>query len=241
MNPSQATLYETLQRNLDTVTWQMKCACAASERSLEDVDLIAVTKYAAWEWVQALAELHPTFGESRPQQLADRRPQLPDAEWHLIGQVQRNKARLAVRHADVIHSVNSLRLLERLSRLAKEEQHPVRILLQVNISGEASKSGFDPQSLMSRWSDIIRATGSHLKVTGLMTMAPQTDSPESVRPVFAGLRQLQQKLNDLGQCDELTELSMGMSRDFEVAIEEGATLIRIGRSIFDGLSNESPG
>lgn len=230
-----SSVQETLQRNLDSITTRITRACQAAGRCPEDVQLVAVTKYAEWEWVQELTKLLTVFGESRPQQIAERQPQLPDVQWHLIGQIQRNKARLAIQHADVIHSVDSLKLLERLSQLSRKSDRVVQILLQVNVSGEASKSGFNPQELLDSWQSITIAAGSHLKITGLMTMAPQSDSPECTRPVFAWLAQLKQELNDQGQSVELTELSMGMSRDFEIAIEEGATLIRVGSSLFDGL------
>ena len=224
-----------LRRNVESIQIRIQRACSLCGRSPHDVQLVAVTKYAKWPWVQALAEFHSTFGESRPQQLAERQAQLPDIQWHLIGQLQRNKARLAVRHAAVIHSVDSLRLLERLNVVAQESNRTLQVLLQVNIAGEASKSGFDPNSLPESWESIVEAAGTQLNLTGLMTMAPQSDSPESARPVFAKLATLRQQLNSRSGQAELTELSMGMSNDFEVAIEEGATLIRVGRSLFDGL------
>ena len=217
------------------ITRQVERACSVCGRSPDEVHLIAVTKYAKWEWVQALAEVRSAFGESRPQQLAERQQRLPKIQWHLIGRLQRNKVRLAVQHADVVHSVDSLKLLERLSLLATESDRTLNILLQVSVSGEKSKSGFVPESLLGSWESIVRVAGPCLKLTGLMTMAPQSDSPESARPIFARLARLQQQLNEQGSSAELSELSMGMSRDFEVAIEEGATLIRVGRSLFDGL------
>ena len=227
-----------LRRNFESVQHRMERACRVCGRSPTDVQLVAVTKYAEWPWVQALSEFHSTFGESRPQQLAERQPQLPDLQWHLIGRLQRNKARLAVKHAAVIHSVDSLRLLERLNVLAQESNRTLQVLLQVNVAGEASKSGFDPGSLSESWGTIVKSAGTRLKLIGLMTMAPQSDSPEAARPVFAELAALRQQLNVRSGRAELTELSMGMSSDFEVAIEEGATLIRIGSSLFDGLEAE---
>lgn len=230
-----AQIQTILRKNLQAVTDQIERACRASGRSPDGVQLIAVTKYAKWEWVRALAELYSTFGESRPQQLAERQPRLPGIHWHQIGRVQRNKARLAVRHASVIHSVDSLQLLQRLSRLAREDGHSIELLLQVNVAGEKSKSGFDPHEVLDSWTTIAQSVGPHAKLIGLMTMAPLSDTAESARPTFARLARLQQQLNALGRCPSLAELSMGMSADFEVAIEEGATMIRIGRSLFDGL------
>ena len=230
-----APIETILRSNLESLSAKIERACRASGRSPDDVHLIAVTKYAKWEWVLELAKLHSAFGESRPQQLAERQPRLPNIHWHQIGQIQRNKARLVVHHADVIHSVDSLKLLERLDLLAQESNRTLQILLQVNVSGEESKSGFDPRSMLQSWETIAQAVGPCLKLTGLMTMAPNTDSPECARPIFAQLAMLQQQLNDQGKSAELTELSMGMSHDLEVGIEEGATLIRVGRSLFDGL------
>lgn len=230
---------DVLEQNLNTIRSRIEAACRRSGRSPSDVQLVAVTKYAEWTWVQALSEIHSVFGESRPQQLAERQPQLPKMQWHLIGQLQRNKARLALQHADVIHSVDSLRLLQRLHQQTSEPERTIDILLQVNVSGETSKSGFEPAQLHDGWQQITELTGNQLRLAGLMTMAPKADSPDTVRPVFAELRELQQQLSRLPGGEGLTELSMGMSRDFEVAVEEGATLIRVGSSLFDGLPKTS--
>ncbi|MCH2211554.1 MAG: YggS family pyridoxal phosphate-dependent enzyme [Fuerstiella sp.] len=225
----------TLRANLESINARISDICRACGRSSDDVQLIAVTKYAKWEWVQALAEIHSSFGESRPQQLADRQPQLPEIQWHQIGQVQRNKARLAVLHASTIHSVDSLQLLKRLSLLAEQSACSVKILLQINISGESSKSGFEPDSILDSWEAIVRTAGPCTKLTGLMTMAPISEMSEDARPVFKQLTRLRQELNQRDSTAVLTELSMGMSGDFDVAIEEGATMIRIGRALFQGL------
>lgn len=229
------SLPDVLQRNLSTIRQRIERACRRSNRSADDVTLVAVTKYAEWDWVCALSEQHAIFGESRPQQLADRQPQLPRVQWHLIGQLQRNKARTAIRHAQVIHSVDSLKLLQRIHQLTAETEDRIELLLQVNVSGEASKSGFSPQELLDNWPQIAAFSSDRVRLSGLMTMAPKSESSEETRPIFAALRQLQRELNDQGACGELTELSMGMSRDFEAAVEEGATLIRIGSSLFEGL------
>ena len=230
----------TLQQNLSAVNQCVQRACERSGRSSDHVNVVAVTKYADWEWVQRLSTLHSAFGENRPQQLAERQPLLPDAEWHLIGQLQRNKVRLALKHASLIHSVDSLKLLRRIADIAKEEDLIPSVLLQINVSGEASKSGFTVDEIHSHWSAIC-GMANGVTIKGLMTMAPASDSPEVPRSVFRGLHQLRDELANSTESQtagvDLRELSMGMSGDFQVAIEEGATLVRIGRRLFDGLSS----
>ena len=124
-----------IRSNLQDLQHEMAAACDRVGRDPADVRLVAVTKYAEWEWVEALAEFHHVFGENRPQQLADRRMQRPDIQWHLIGQLQRNKVRSAIQDASLIHSVDSLKLLRRIALIAREEQKRPSVLLQVNVSG----------------------------------------------------------------------------------------------------------
>jgi pyridoxal phosphate enzyme (YggS family) len=142
------------------------------------------------------------------------------ATWHFIGHVQRNKAAGVLKLFDIIHSVDSLRLAQRMSERA---ERPARILLEVNASGEASKFGFAPSELAEAIATIGRLP--NLELAGLMTMAPQVENPEDTRPVFRTLR-------ELAAANGLSELSMGMTEDFEVAVEEGATMVRLGRAIF---------
>ena len=198
--------------------------------------MVAVTKYAAVEWVRELVNLgQTTLGESRPQQLVERAGQLgPEIEWHLIGTLQRNKVRAVLPHVSLIHSVDSLKLLERIDAVATELGLKPRVLLQVNVSGEASKQGFGPDDLLENW--ITIAARQHVTIAGLMTMAPLVDDPELARPTFVGLRQLRDELRRrTADPALLPELSMGMSNDFEIAIEEGTTLYRIGSLLFEGL------
>jgi len=232
------TTISILQKNLSDIQQQILEACQRSGRPAEKVQIIAVTKYADWSWVQDLSQLHPAFGENRPQQLAERQVLLPQIHWHLIGQLQRNKVRLALHHAAMIHSVDSLRLLEAVCAAATQESTPPSILLQVNMSGEASKSGFAPAELPAIWPEVLRLC-SGLRLCGLMTMAAESDTPESARPTFQSLRLLRdllQKRDDTNAAGlTLSELSMGMSGDFVPAVEEGATLVRIGSRLFEGL------
>ncbi|MDG1896421.1 MAG: YggS family pyridoxal phosphate-dependent enzyme [Fuerstiella sp.] len=230
---------EIIAQNLAAVRQDMANACDCAGRAVDSVRLVAVTKYANWEWVEALVGEHQTFGESRPQQLAERRALLPNAEWHLIGQLQRNKVRSAVQTASMVHSVDSLKLLTRIALVAGELNIRPQILLQVNVSAEESKSGFTPDDLIKSWTDVI-VCHKAVEITGLMTMAPASDDPEDARPGFRALAEFRDRLrsNDAAQRDGLTlpELSMGMSSDFAVAIEEGSTLVRIGRRLFKGLA-----
>jgi len=158
------------------------------------------------------------------------------ATWHMIGHVQSRKAKQAVALSDVIHSVDSLRLARRLERFATEMDRSVPILLEINVSGEASKYGFAAWDGVTREQLIQEARLleplTHLEVRGLMTMAPIVANPEDARPVFRRLREVRDLLRERLPFAKWTELSMGMTDDFEVAIEEGATIVRIGRAIF---------
>jgi pyridoxal phosphate enzyme (YggS family) len=231
---------EQIDLNLGRVRERMHAACAACDRSAADVTLVAVTKYARPEWVQGLIRLGVReLGESRPQQLAHRVPEFGDGlHWHLIGQLQRNKVRTTLPLTAMIHSVDSQRLLERIDRLAGEDGLRPKILVEVNVAGESAKAGFCPQQLVDHWTQIRTCT--HPQILGLMTMAPRVDDPEQTRTVFRGLRELRDRLRDVeGDPDILPELSMGMSADFEVAIQEGATLVRVGSRLFEGLAPDA--
>ncbi|MFK7822488.1 MAG: YggS family pyridoxal phosphate-dependent enzyme [Planctomycetaceae bacterium] len=225
-------LKQTISANVEAVQQRISEAALRSGRTANDVKLVAVTKYAQDDWVQCLSEIHPVFGENRPQQLATRVPQFdPSIEWHLIGQLQRNKVRLALPLCHTIHSVDSWKLLDRIELLAGEMEVKPRILLEVNVSGEESKAGFQPDSIRQDFKKLTLL--QHTQIDGLMTMAPAGDA-ESTRKFFSQLRQLADDLRDLTGLT-LPELSMGMSGDFEVAIEEGATIVRVGSRLFDGL------
>jgi len=225
-----------IRKNLERILQRVEQACTRSHRDPDDVVLVAVTKYAEWDWVKELARHHHVLGEARPQQLADRSPLLPSATWHLIGQLQRNKARLALDYADTIHSVDSLKLLNRLHVLGQETDRRPELLLQVNVTREAAKAGFVPDELRTSWPEIVDRIAEGANVTGLMTMGKLGDSPEETRRTFRQLAELRDELNADSSGEPLTELSMGMTNDFEVAVEEGATLIRVGRAIFEGAT-----
>lgn len=230
-----------LTENLRRVRERMAAACARAGRAASSVRLVAVTKSAELEWVRTLLQLGVRdLGESRPQQLLARAAELNGGvRWHLIGHLQRNKVAPLLPHAALIHSVDSFRLLERIDRLAADATLHPRILLEVNVSGEASKNGFATAELLDHGSQLL--SYRHVQIAGLMTMAPLVDDPELARPTFRGLRELRDRL--VSQTDgrlPLSELSMGMSGDLEVGIEEGATIVRVGGSLFDGPES-SPG
>lgn len=232
------TILDQLKQNLDAIHDQMRSASDHAGRDSGDVRLVAVTKYAEWPWVEALSQLHQTFGENRPQQLAERQALLPDCKWHLIGQLQRNKVKLALQHASMIHSIDSLKLLERVAQVAAELKLRPEVLIEVNLSHETTKAGFTEDELRRDWSQIVSFSPA-VQIAGFMTMAAESDDPEDARPTFKALRLLRDELQQTDASRavglELRELSMGMSGDFVPAIEEGATMVRIGSRIFQGL------
>jgi len=205
-------------------------AAERAERSPAEITLVAVTKTVEPSVVrQAFQAGIRHFGENRVQEAKDKIEQLsslqPPPLWHMVGHLQTNKARVATELFHMIHSLDSVRLAEALS---DHTQHDIPVLLQVNVSGEATKGGFLPSEVSAAVEKV--ACLPRLEIKGLMTIAPFTDDPEEVRPVFRQLRVLRDSLG-------LEHLSMGMTDDFEVAIEEGATMVRIGRSIFGERRN----
>lgn len=224
-----------LQQNLAHVRQRIEAACRRSGRDPATVELVAVTKYAQVDWIAPLMALGVRrLGENRPQQLVDRAGMFTGVEWHLVGQLQRNKVRSVLPHVALIHSVESLRLLQRISDVSAELQRTTRVLLQVNVSGEGSKQGIVPDELLRTWSEFTGVP--HVEIAGLMTMAPLADDPEEARPTFRGLRELRAELQRFSGELQLPILSMGMSHDLDVAVEEGATLVRIGSALFEGLN-----
>ena len=210
----------------------MGAACRRAGRSPDEVAVVGVSKtfpaaLVAEAWRAGLADV----AENRVQEAAGKIPQVgalgAQPRWHLVGHLQTNKVKTALGLFDIIHSVDSLRLAEAISRQAEQtalrQAGPAPVLLEVNVGGEASKFGFTPAEAGPAVEQMARLPG--LSVQGLMTVAPLSAGPEEVRPVFRELRHLRDALG-------LRHLSMGMTDDFEVAIEEGATMVRIGRAIF---------
>ena len=214
-----------VEANVREVERRIARACARSQRSPDEVTLVAVAKGFETSAIRAVFDCGIRhFGENRVQEAEGKIGQLsdlaPDVAWHMVGHLQSNKAKTAVEIFDIIHSVDSIRLAGVLSRRAEKT---LPVLLQVNVSGEAPKSGFSVDEV-ARVVDEVRRL-ANLEVIGLMTIAPLVANPEDVRPVFRKLGGLRDSLG-------LEHLSMGMTDDFEVAIEEGATMLRIGRAIF---------
>jgi PLP dependent protein len=230
-------LRETLGHNIEAVEHQIQAACERAGRDRSEVTLVVVTKSAPDEAVRLL----PTFGlfdlgESRPQQLWRRSSLLPDTiRWHLIGHLQRNKVERTLPLVHLTHSVDRLSLLKALEAAGGPCGRPIDVLLEVNTSGETAKHGFNPEEVPNL-AATLRALRC-VRVRGLMTMAAYEENPEACRPSFSLLRHLRDQLQQtLGDAHSLKHLSMGMSNDYEVAIEEGATLVRIGTAVFENLA-----
>ncbi len=220
-----------LASNLELVQRRIAAAAERSGRPASAVTLLAVTKGQPPERVRAAADLGLTlFGENRVQEAKAKIPLCPGRlRWHMIGHLQSNKARDAVHFFSMIQSVDSLALAQELQTCADKAAKTIPVLLEVNIAGESSKFGYSPKHLLA---DLKILNGlSKLEIHGLMTVAPFTVEPEKVRPIFRQLRETKD------QCEQilgagLPHLSMGMSGDFEIAIEEGATIVRLGTVLF---------
>ncbi len=246
---------QRLRDNLARVRDKLAAACARVGRDPSEVHLVAVTKYVNPE---VLAELVAAgvvdIGESQVQQLVrravacgparmdwpgeaaidDRRPR-----WHMIGHLQRNKVKLLLPHARIVHSLDSVRLVETIERHAGELQAMVDVFIEVNVAGEASKQGVRPEQAAELAAAVMAC--AHLRLRGLMTMAPWDPDPEVARPHFVRLRQLLEDLRGQGLGGpECRHLSMGMSQDYAVAVEEGATFVRVGSALFEGLPTADP-
>ena len=224
---------ERIRKNLASVRARIESACAKSRRTNASVILVAVTKTVDLSEVRVLNSLGiNNFGENRVHELARKAAALSSlgATWHMIGHLQRNKAKDLLPHSRILHSLESPALAEVLSRRAAGMALEVEVLIEVNTSGEEAKDGLAPGAAEVLAERIASLPG--LRLRGLMTMAPITDDPEKVRPLFAALRELAGTLGRNLPPGSMSELSMGMSQDFEVAIEEGATMVRIGSALF---------
>jgi PLP dependent protein len=229
-----------LADRLAAVRARIASACARVGRDPAGVTLVAVTKTVSPNVARLLPELGVfDLGESRPQELwrkAEALASLP-VRWHLVGHLQRNKVERTLPLVHLIHSVDSLRLFQAVDAEARQRGTRPRALLQVNISGEGQKHGFAFDEIVRAEPDLVRGA---VEIVGLMGMAAYSDDPEAARPVFARLRAFRDRLRREWNVTgfQLEHLSMGMSGDFEVAVEEGATLVRIGTTLFEGLEGE---
>lgn len=217
--------------NLARIQEQIAAAAARAGRSPNEIELVAVSKKQSAEKIEAaVAAGQLLFGESRVQEARAKIPLLPSRlRWHFIGSLQKNKVRHALPLFELFHSVDSLALAEDLQRIADEDGGAPRVLLQVNVAGEASKHGFSPEGLRRELETLLSL--GRLTIEGLMTIPPLAPEPEMSRPYFAALRELRDSLQSEFAV-QLPHLSMGMSGDFGIAIEEGATMVRVGTAIF---------
>lgn len=225
----------SIQQNLEHILSRIRAAERRAARPEGSARLVAVSKTFPAQDVKACHEAgQRVFGENRVQEALGKITALPaDTEWHLIGPLQRNKVRKAIEHFTLIHAVDSLRLAQFMDTVAQETGKRPRILLEVNVGDEDSKFGFSPEALEREWKEL--SSLKHVEISGLMCIPPPVENPEDARPYFRRLRELKETLSGKGGAP-LTELSMGMSHDFETAVEEGATLVRVGTAIFGGRS-----
>ncbi|MFO0938402.1 MAG: YggS family pyridoxal phosphate-dependent enzyme [Gemmataceae bacterium] len=233
---SDSELQSVLSTRLDEVRGRIAAACRRAGRNDTEVTLVAVTKTVSNRVVAAAHALGlRDFGENRPQELWKKQAAIADARWHLIGHLQRNKIEKTVPLVKLFHSVDSERLLKATHEFGVKTGQSFPCLLEVNCSREEAKGGFEPAQIPALAGMLPTLTG--VRIEGLMTMAAFHDDPELCRPSFTELRTLRDDLKTrMGL--PMPFLSMGMSNDFEVAIEEGATHIRIGTTLFHGLETE---
>lgn len=218
----------SISENLRSVEDRIDKAARRSGRSREDITLVTVTKTRSVDEIREAVACGVTdIGENYVQEAEDKFAQIGHAvRWHMIGHLQRNKARHAVEFFSLIQSVDSMELAREIGRRAEAIGKTIDVLVEVRISGEATKFGVDPDETLSLIDNIVQVSG--IRLCGLMGMAPLVENPEETRPYFAKLRQLWEKL----PTEQRLYLSMGMTSDFEVAIEEGANMVRIGTAIF---------
>jgi len=225
--------------NLDRIKNRIRAAAESSGRDPDETKLVAVSKTHPPEAVRDVAACgQMIFGESKIQEAQEKIPLLPPSlEWHFIGHLQSNKIRKALPLFQLFHGVDNLKLALQMDRISGESGLRSRILLEVNVSGEESKFGFQPDRLRGEIAELLALRS--VQVLGLMTMAPYSEDPLAAKPYFSALRHLRDELR--GQTGAtLPELSMGMSGDFEAAIAEGSTIVRIGSAIFGDRPRQNP-
>lgn len=221
----------SIAENLAHVREQIAQAAAKAGRIAGDIELVAITKTHPPEKVREAVEAGQTlFGESRVQEARAKIPDLPsNLHWHFVGHLQKNKIRHALPLFELFHSVDSLALAQEMNRIASDEGTRPRVLLEVNVAGEGSKFGFAPDKLREQIEALLAL--QRLSILGLMTIPPLADEAEASRRYFVQLRELRDRLQTEFHVD-LPQLSIGMTQDFPIAVEEGATLVRVGTAIF---------
>lgn len=222
---------DDIARNLERVQSRIAEAAQKSGRTSGDIELVAISKTHEAEKVRAAFDAgQQLFGESRVQEARAKIPQLPSAaRWHFVGRLQKNKVRHALPLFELFHSIDSLELARQMDRIAEEEGLRPRVLLEVNVAAEGSKIGFAPETLRSQMEALLELP--RLTIEGVMTIPPLAPEAEASRPCFVALRELRDHLAREFKV-QLPQLSMGMTGDFTVAVEEGATLVRVGTAIF---------
>src|SRR6266581_8801871 len=222
---------DDLAVNLKRVLMQISNSARKAGSSPDEIELVAISKTHDAEKVHAVYEAGQVlFGESRVQEARAKIPELPSAiRWHFVGHLQKNKIRQALPLFELFHGVDSLALAEEMNRIAADEGSHPRVLLEVNVAGEGSKFGFSPDKLREQMEELLAL--QRLSILGLMTIPPLADKAEASRRYFVQLRELRDRLQTEFHVD-LPQLSMGMTQDFPIAVEEGATLVRVGTAIF---------
>jgi pyridoxal phosphate enzyme (YggS family) len=222
-----------IQTNLEAIRERISAAAKRSGRAVSDVELLAVSKTKPVEILQEGVEAGQlAFGENRVQEILLKHPQLPSKlRWHLIGPLQSNKVRKVLPLVEMIHAVDSLAIAKDINRIAGELGLHPKVLIEINVAAESSKHGFSPEQIREQLEALYEL--DRLYIQGVMCIPPFDLALEKVRPYFVNLRELRDDLEKRGGAP-LPQLSMGMSHDFEVAIEEGATIVRVGSAIFGG-------
>ena len=227
----------SIPENLERVGEQIAQAASKAGRAIDEIELVAISKTHDAEKVREAIEAGQTlFGESRVQEARVKIPELPsNLRWHFVGHLQKNKIRHALPLFELIHSVDSLALAKDINRIAEGDGLHPRVLLEVNVAGEGSKFGFTPEKLSEDLENLLELP--RLSILGLMTIPPIADEAEASRKHFVQLREVRDRLQTEFHVD-LAQLSMGMTQDFAVAVEEGATLVRVGTAIFGERSRK---
>lgn len=223
----------TLDKNIQAILERVDKAAVKASRNPKDIQLIAVTKTVDVDVIKKAIEFGITdVGENKVQELTRKYEEIGSVvKWHLIGHLQRNKVKYIIDKVDLIHSLDSYRLAEEIDKKAREIDRVIECLLQVNVSGEETKYGVDTEGAKKLIKEVSML--KNIKIVGLMTMAPYVENQEETRQYFRDLKLLSEEISEMNlENVEMKHLSMGMSNDFDIAVEEGATLIRVGSSIF---------